>query len=223
MLNSKGEPLWLFEGMPKAGNLSGLPPYTMDDARRELFKLIDATPCLDWLLLTKRPENVLRMWPDCPPCDSSIVCKRGDGIVCPDDTCDREHGIARFRPNVWIGTSVSDQATADQNVPLLLKCRELAPVLFLSCEPLLGTVQFPLPCRDSVLWGGISWVIVGGESGPNRRSVDLAAITGIVDQCCAASCPVFVKQDTALRPGQQGRIPDKYWAFKQFPEVACAR
>jgi protein gp37 len=96
-----------------------------------------------------------------------------------------------FRPNVWLGTSVSDQATVEKLVPELLDCDELCPVLFLSIEPLLGPIDLEW------FWSrfpGIRWVIVGGESGPHARACDLAWIRSIRDQCKAAGVPVFVKQ-----------------------------
>jgi protein gp37 len=96
---------------------------TLDDLRRDLFALIDATPWLDWLLLTKRPENVRRMW------DYSRKLKNGRVSQNEGDNIDV------FRPNVWLGTSVSDQETTDRMVPELLRCRDLVPVLFVSAEP----------------------------------------------------------------------------------------
>lgn len=211
MLNHKGERLWMFEGQPLAGNLSGLEPYTMADARRELFRLIDATPNLDWLLLTKRPENIWRMW---EPTAAKPLPDRPVGL--------HESPHPQYRPNVYLGTSVSTQADADRNIPELRKCRKLCPVLFASAEPLLEPIDlrqahltrlpnWPAPTR-------VDWVIIGGESGLDRRPVPLAAITGLVDQCRAADVRCFVKQDAALKPGLQVRIPDQYWAVKEFPE-----
>ena len=101
-------------------------PATLDDLRRDLFNVIDRTPYLDWLLLTKRPQNVRRMTPP-HPLDMG-----------PDVIDIRMHTVRR---NVWLGTSVSNQATADELIPDLLKCRDLASVLFLSCEPLLGPID----------------------------------------------------------------------------------
>jgi len=89
--------------------------------RDDLFRLIAATPNLDWLLLTKRPENILKMWPELP--------------FAPHTPADDRYA------NIWLGTSVENQATANERIPELLKCRHLAPVLFLSCEPLLGPVD----------------------------------------------------------------------------------
>lgn len=63
---------------------------------------------------------------------------------------------------------------------------------------------------------GVDWVIVGGESGTDARPMNLEWMRSIVEQCKAASVPVFVKQDSGKRPGLQGRIPDELW-LKEFP------
>ena len=102
-------------------------------------------------------------------------------------------------PNVWLGVSVENQHFADERIPLLLQ--PPAAVHFISAEPLLGKVEL-----FQFLPGGawlhspremhspLSWVIVGGESGPQSRPFDLAWARAIVAQCKAASVPVFVKQ-----------------------------
>lgn len=171
--------------------------------RQGLFELIDTTPNLDWLLLTKRPENILQMWPKSGT--GKHVGVTSEGFI--------------TRANVWIGTSVEDQAAADKRISELLKIP--AAVRFLSMEPLLGPVDisypallFPrgpqmccsgrecacqgLPC-DPPPWlypkgEGIDWVIVGGESGHGARPCEVDWIRGIVRQCKAASVPCFVKQ-----------------------------
>lgn len=142
---------------------------TLDDLRRDLFKLIDATPNLDWLLLTKRPENVRRMWP-CKQCGGT-----GDAPI---------HWM--HRPNVWLGTSVSDQATAEEWVPKLLECRDLSPVLFVSAEPLVGRIRMRV--RD------IDWLIVGGESGAGARRCEIEWVRSLVRQAKDSAVSVFVKQ-----------------------------
>ena len=98
--------------------------------RREMFQVIDECPNLRLLLLTKRPENIGRMWPAYFP----------GGYVPEAGRMNREE----LRPNVWLGTSISNQATADRMIPELLKCRDLSPVLFLSAEPLLGPIDLGL-------------------------------------------------------------------------------
>ncbi len=99
----------------------GYHPTTMDDVRARLFSLIDDTPNLDWLLLTKRPQNIIRMWPD----------ER------------QKHPLAYkpYKQNVWLGTTVENQEYADTRIPELLKCRALSPVLFLSIEPMLSAID----------------------------------------------------------------------------------
>jgi protein gp37 len=98
------------------------------DARARLFALIRATPHLDWLLLTKRPENIARLLPS----------DWGKGY-----------------PNVWLGTSVEDSRVRGR-IPHLLA--NPAPVHFLSCEPLIGDPQLRgwLNGVDWVIAGGES-------------------------------------------------------------------
>lgn len=145
----------------------------LDDARDRLFDLIHATPGLDWLLLTKRPERVRLLVP--------------------------QSWLLGFPENVWIGTTVEDQARADERIPHLLELP--AKVRFLSCEPLLGAVDLDLVANPSVsttTWDdherGISWVIVGGESGRGARPMHPSWATSLRDQCREAGVPFFFKQ-----------------------------
>jgi protein gp37 len=126
-------------------------------------------------------------------------------------------------PNVWIGTSVENQAAADERIPHLLATP--AVVRFLSCEPLLGPLNL-FDCDDHTgkltgVAAGIDWVIVGGESGPRHRPMNMDWLTDIVEQCRWAFVPVFVKQDSGQYPGKQGRIPDALYV-QQFPETAVS-
>lgn len=170
------------------------------DARERVWDTIDQTPALDWLLLTKRPENLGHMVPWC-----------------------RDHAgqyRERFWPNVWLGTSVEDQARADERIPKLLEIP--AAVRFLSIEPLLGPIDLgrcwwrtngeseASPYFDARI--GIDWVIVGGESGPDARPCDLAWIRSIVEQCKAAGVACFVKQIGSRPAVQTGWTGGPYWA-----------
>jgi protein gp37 len=116
-------------------------------------------------------------------------------------------------PNVWLGCSVETQRCAEARIPLLLETP--AAIRFLSCEPLLG----PLDLRPYLATGLLHWVILGGESGSGYRPCRLEWIADLVQQCDSFGVPVFVKQDSALRPGQQGRLPDSLWQRKAFPSV----
>jgi protein gp37 len=105
-------------------------------------------------------------------------------------------------PQAWLGVSVEDQPRADERIPFLLQTP--AAVRFLSCEPLLGPIRLddPMIDRPSYFYRyenvngprDIHWVIVGGESGPGARPMDVAWVRSIVAQCKAADVPVFVKQ-----------------------------
>ncbi|MEW6583439.1 MAG: DUF5131 family protein [Actinomycetota bacterium] len=112
-------------------------------------------------------------------------------------------------PNVYLGVSVEDQATADERIPLLLDTP--AALRFISYEPALGPVDFSdyltcgscgagkrLPDHAACDWGAahaaLDWIIVGGESGPQARPFDLAWARQTIAQCRAAGIPCFVKQ-----------------------------
>ncbi|HLE85422.1 MAG TPA: phage Gp37/Gp68 family protein [Thermoanaerobaculia bacterium] len=101
-------------------------------------------------------------------------------------------------PNVWQGVSVENARYSFrvgdlQQVP--------AAIRFLSVEPLLG----PIP---SLPLDGISWVIVGGESGPKHRHLDPAWVREIRDQCTRARVPFFFKQWGGRTPKAGGRMLD---------------
>ena len=162
--------------------------------RARLFKVIVATPHLDWLLLTKRPENASKLWA-------------------------MAHAHARpwsnetpvWARNVWLGVSVEDQQRADERIPLLLKVP--AAVRFLLCDPLLGSVDLKhlqpgdppteidaLAGTHGVLrphrgtCGRVDWVICGGESGPGARPMNRNWVCSLRDQCAAERVPFFFRQ-----------------------------
>ena len=146
----------------------------LDAARHRLFDLVAATPCLDWLFVTKRPENMTRL---APP------------------------SWAKGWPlNVWAGCTVEDQTRADERIPHL--CLVPAAIRFLSVEPLLWPVAIGLLGIAPKDWGYgykpigelIDWVIVGGESGTKARPLDLRWVRAIIEEGRAAGVPVFVKQ-----------------------------
>ncbi len=139
-------------------------------------------------------------------------------------------------PNVWLGVSVEEQATADERIPLLLATP--AAVRFISAEPLLGPVDLSpwlwgpdQPCaecpkdedcdcgwrtRRDLKMPGLDWVIAGGESGPGARPCDVAWIDELVAQCQAAKVPVFVKQ-LGARPFYRVRSDPNFSGTRAFP------
>src|SRR5690606_11200360 len=107
--------------------------------------------------------------------------------------------------HIWMGTSVENQRVAYREAqPVAIP----AEARFLSCEPLLGPLSLNLD--------GIHWVIVGGESGPVRRPMDLDWARSIRDQCLAAGVPFFFKQVGGRTPKAGGRLLDgRTW--DEFP------
>lgn len=135
--------------------------------RAKLFLLIYETPNLDWLLLTKRPENI------------SVMMSWEYRANPPE--------------NIWLGTSAGTQATWDKNVAALMKIP--AYVRFVSMEPLLEAVNPTISTKLADLPGEKpDWIIVGGESGPNARPTHPDWVRTIRDQCAVADVPFFFKQ-----------------------------
>lgn len=156
------------------------------DDRAYLFDLIGRTPHLTWQLLTKRPENVARMVPSSWMTDPP--------------------------KNWWQGVTTEDQQRADERIPILLSLP--APVRFLSCEPLLGPVD--LRPWLHVGFNAPEWVIVGGESGPGHRPMDLDHARRIRDDVRAAAVPLFFKQVGGHTPRAGGDQLDGV-TIKEFP------
>lgn len=201
-------------------------PDVPDEFIAECFAVMAIANRHTFQVLTKRPERAAELLSD----DAfwGDVGFRVGGVTAP---------IATVRvplPNVWIGTSVEDQAAADDRIPHLL--RTPAAIRFLSCEPLLGPVDLARVGGDPFGRGRIDalngvqyvrahameigcewetqqvrrvdWVIVGGESGPRARPCDVDWIRSIVAQCRTSGVPVFVKQLGAhpfeKRPAEAG-------------------
>lgn len=210
IVNAKGERLYFERYLNKVvsphPNLSIDDEYaTLNDLRRDMFHVIDKTPNLDYLLLTKWPENIRDMWHRLRSVNDPLG----------------PHADPRH--NVHLLYSASDQETLEAGIDHLIECRRLTPVLGLSLEPLIGPVdlsQLLTPCegcgnQGSLAWEGaeagsslcldactqhgdpgplIDWVIVGGESDPNARPCDIEWILDIVQQCKAAGVACYVKQ-----------------------------
>lgn len=98
--------------------------------------------------------------------------------------------------NVWLGTSIENQ---DYSWRIQELVKIPARVRFLSVEPLIGPIN-RLPLR------GIHWVIVGGESGPGARPMELRWVTSIRDRCIRYRVPFFFKQWGGVHKSRAGRV-----------------
>jgi len=106
--------------------------------------------------------------------------------------------LAREVPNVWLGTSV-ENADWKWRIDVLRETR--AAVRFLSIEPLIGEI-------GELELEGIHWVIVGGESGPGARGMDIKWVRDIRDQCIAQDVHFFFKQWGGVQKKKAGRKLD---------------
>lgn len=169
--------------------------------RHRLFRLIEKTPNLEWLVLTKRVGNVAHMMIDADFYPAEC-------------------------PNLWLGISVVNQQEADRDIPKLLELP--VRIRFLSIEPMLAPVNLralhptwtdgsltldaltgawtrsatadnipagiaalePLPRQLAAL----DWVICGGESGHRARDLDPRWALSIAQQCTTAGATFFFKQ-----------------------------
>ncbi len=151
--------------------------------------------------------------------------------------------------NVWLGVSAEDQRRTDERVPHLLATP--SAVRFVSAEPLLGPVdvsrfmwpthwhwdaKFKTP-KEAIAVGAraerkrqalvsamrpfVDWIIVGGESGPHSRPMDVEWARDIVRQCGESGVPVFVKQMGA-RPITTGEWTPRPRSYERVDPDGCA-
>lgn len=188
-----------------------------------VFGVMAASPQHRFQVLTKRPGRMAAwfksMRHDVPGAVTNAAV-RACGLAAARAMPDM---VDRFRPvlagepgwplpNVWLGVSVEDQATADERIPLLLDTP--AALRWVSYEPALGPVDFSvagLPvfccsgtgcgCRGLPVHGPppyLDWIVVGGESGPGARPFNVEWARSVIRQGRDAGVPVFVKQLGAL-------------------------
>jgi protein gp37 len=144
----------------------------LDVHRERLWQLIADTPNLDWLLLTKRPQNVSRLAPY--------------GETWPD--------------NVWLGATAENQKWLDKRMRELRS--QKAKILFLSCEPLLGALDLSpwIAAAGAGDVRMVDWIIAGGESGHHARPMSPEWARSLRDQCVAAGIKFHFKQYGNWKP-----------------------
>lgn len=152
-----------------------------DAWRQEAWKCIEQSPDLDFLILTKRPQNIAKMLPD----PALGVKPWGSGW-----------------PNVWLGTTIENRVEGARRAWVLAQIP--AVCRFWSCEPLLEDLGdltgLCLLDTASDERPAVSWVIAGGESGHGAREMDPAWARALRDQCADAGVPFFMKQMTKKAP-----------------------
>lgn len=155
--------------------------------RDDFWRLAEQTPNIDWLITTKRPENI-------------------EGMVL-DEWCPWNYSLPnhrRFPTNIWLGISAENQDEFERRWCVLESIAHTfyPSILFLSLEPLLGSIDLEIclyECNvgdeEHDIWlRTADWIIVGGESGPRARPMDPAWAKSIRDQCTEAEVPFHFKQ-----------------------------
>jgi protein gp37 len=188
-----------------------------DEQRDRIFAVMALCPQHTFQVLTKRPARMLEYLSGSPW--GGIVVKAAKlvadyrRIMLADAAANVAfHFNFIPLPNVWLGVSVENQATADERIPLLLQTP--AAVRFISAEPLLGAVNLSILPRPEEFhrspygWHQwlpkkLHWVICGGESGPHARPMHPDWARSLRDQCAAAGVPFFFKQWGEWAPGSE--------------------
>jgi protein gp37 len=171
-----------------------------------VFAVMALTPQHTYQILTKRPERMAEYFSEMP---WERVFHIGEiSQLAYINRWSKKNNNPNFPlPNVWLGTSVENQAAADERIPHLLNCP--AAVRFLSMEPLVWPVNLnnivekvdggfqsstclaPHPVVDNAT---IHWVIVGGESGSKATPIHPDWVRSLRNQCEHAGVPFFFKQ-----------------------------
>jgi protein gp37 len=178
---------------------------SFDYLKQEIIDVVKGSPH-QYLWLTKRPKRM----------------------------ADFADWLGGWPKNLWAGTSVTDQKTADQRVPQLLQVPAL--VRFLSVEPMLEKIDLkltkPVPVIDDKYGDqheyvevnrGIRLVIVGGESGDESRPCQVEWIRDVIMQGQETQAKVFIKQLGKIpiswgctKPGQHWPVSDIRPAMSEF-------
>ena len=102
------------------------------------------------------------------------------------------------KPHIWLGVSVENQTFAENRIPALLAIESSMP--WVSCEPLLGPINFRRwLCRMAGI-PSLEWIVTGGESGLHRRPANLDWFRGIRDQCLDSEVSYYHKQGNHFQP-----------------------
>ena len=196
-----------------------------------VFGVMAAATEHTFMVLTKRPERMRAFfaWLEHEEGSPGVTIANAANMWLEAGRSKLRVGIADVwpLPNVWLGVSAEDQATAELRVPQLLETP--AARRFVSAEPLLGPIDFqwlenerwlavdalrgvcgPGEPRTDVL-PSLDWVILGGESGHGARPVDEDWMLDIAQACRRTRTSVFVKQMGCIwakSRGQRGKGTD---------------
>ena len=187
----------------------------------DIFAVMAAAPRHTFQVLTKRHARMRSLLND--PAFQDQVRERAEGKGM--DPADWQWPL----PSVWLGVSAEDQHWAAIRIPALLDTP--AAVRFVSAEPLLGPIELPTgDLRAGRMPSAPAWLIIGGESGPGARPMELGWARDLLAQCRCLGVAPFVKQLGAvlgreLNAGSKGNHLDAWpedLKVREFPRTAEA-
>ena len=154
----------------------------------------------DWVVLTKRAKrmySIIKHWLEF-------------------------NELKRVPAHIWLMVTAENQKRADERIPILLQIK--AQVRGVSLEPMLEPIDLSGPwhvpghnvhATTEYLQDMLHWVIVGAESGPERRLFEVSWAEDVYEQCKIAGVPFFFKQQSGLRPGTNPTLGGH--EIKEFP------
>ncbi|MBU1067494.1 phage Gp37/Gp68 family protein [Patescibacteria group bacterium] len=174
------------------------------DFRMMMLSIMARCPQHTFILLTKRADEALRFFTHPAVANNEFttgIGGFGDIVQWPF-------------PNIWLDVTVENQKAADERIPLLLQTP--AAVRGVSCEPLLEEIALTdLHC-------GISWCIIGAESGPRARPMNENWVRGLISQCKQHDISVFYKQRIVMGKKESLPLLDGK-QYREFPQTTGKR
>lgn len=149
---------------------------------------------------------------------------RSNGAIIPSSGPMRASGYPWPLPNVWLGASAGYQQAADERLPHLKSLSMAGWTTWSSFEPLLELTMIPSACYhddESPASCWLDWAVIGAESGPRRRPMELQWARSLLRQCLASGVKCFVKQAEI-----DGAVTEDVTQFpkelqvREFPKVA---
>lgn len=169
-----------------------------------LISLINDTPNLLWQLLTKRPQRYIHRLP--------VAGFAYDNVILGSTTENQEFYDVRINP-LQEAASYLYGRNLDRRLSYPLEPERRIVQTFVSYEPALG----PITMHDRL---APSWLIFGGETGKERRSMEVAWAENIKSECELRGVAFFMKQMSAHRPAKASQLIPPHLLFRQFPESA---
>jgi protein gp37 len=166
------------------------------EQQRKIYLHMLTAPQHDYIILTKRPERMAAF--------TEAMEKERDGTPVWGDS------------NFWIGVTAENQARADERIPILLDIP--AFIHWVSFEPLLGPVDLNWNWlmskktveKSSEISAYLDWIVVGAETGPGARSMELGWALKLRSQARCSETPFFFKKNSLGRHDLYGDTHEQY-------------